>query len=87
MKVTDLEQKILPLYAKNRIQYDVHTYSNILRMYLDMREINQVFALYDKFKATGMKPNKWLVSAVLEAGIRDGNTDRVYETVSDCVEH
>ena len=56
-------------------------------MYLDMREIKQVFALYDKFKATEMKPNKWLVSAVLEAGIRDGNTDRVYEVVADCVEH
>ena len=41
----------------------------------------------DKFRKTDLKPNKFLMNAVLEAAIRQGNTDRVYDAIKDCVTH
>lgn len=40
LKVEELEQKVLPLYAKNRIKFDVYTYQIITKMYLNIRELD-----------------------------------------------
>jgi hypothetical protein len=81
LKVDELEQKILPLYAKNRIQYDVYTYMNISKMYLDLRRLDECIALMAKFRETGMKPNKILLNTVLEVGLRKESTNVVYDAL------
>lgn len=81
MKVEELEQKILPLYAKNRIDYDCYTYQNICKMYLNMRETDKVIAMYNKCKEAGIAPKKQLLQHVLEAGIRTANTEVVYNAL------
>lgn len=50
-------------------------------MYLDMRELDQIGVLMDKFRTTGIKPNRFLVNAVLECGIRKGDTDMIYDVL------
>jgi predicted nucleotidyltransferase len=36
----DLETKVLPLYLKHKISYDVYTYQHIIRHFLKIRELN-----------------------------------------------
>lgn len=50
-------------------------------MYLDMREHDQVALLIEKFRKTDLKPNKFLMNAVVEAGIRKGDTDMIYDAL------
>ena len=48
LNVEELERKVLPLYAQNNIKYDVYTFQHLSKMYLNMRELDQVVALYQK---------------------------------------
>lgn len=71
----------MPLYAKNRIPYDVYTYANISKLYLDLRKLDECIAFMAKFRATGMKPNKMLLNTVLEVGLRKEDTNVVYDAL------
>jgi pentatricopeptide repeat protein len=61
----------LPLYEKYRIKHDVYTYQNLSRMYLKLRDLDSVMALWDKMKEREtFKPNQMILNTVLEAAIR-----------------
>lgn len=40
LKAEELERKVLPLYAKNKIKYDVYTFQHITKMYLNLRQLD-----------------------------------------------
>lgn len=42
LSVEELERKVLPLYTQNNINYDVYTFQHLTKMYLNMRELDQV---------------------------------------------
>lgn len=42
LSVEELERKVLPLYAKNSIKYDVYTFQHLTKMYLNIRDLDQV---------------------------------------------
>jgi hypothetical protein len=76
---------VLPLYAKNRIPFDVYTYANIVKMQVTMRNLPEALKLYRKCKSQGITPNKALMTSSLEAALRLHDTDAVYECLEDFV--
>ena len=66
------------MYAKNRIKFDVYTYQNIAKMYLELRELDNVFDIMNKCREAKVKPKKILLNIVLEAALRKQDTDQVY---------
>jgi hypothetical protein len=47
LNVEELERKVLPLYVQNNIKHDVYTFQHLSKMYLNMRELDQVVKLYN----------------------------------------
>lgn len=85
LRVDELDANVLPLYEKHRIKHDVYTYQFLSKMYLNMREFDTVKNLYKTLKREGLTPNKMLLNGVLEASIRTGDTDLVYDSLKDFV--
>lgn len=65
---------------------DVHTYQHIMKMYLNMRELDQVIALFEKCKASDIAPNKLILNTVLEVGLRKADSNLIYDTLKIYVE-
>jgi len=52
---------VLPLYAKNRIEYDVYTYMMICKLHVTMRDLDAAKSIYQKSKKQGIRANKVLL--------------------------
>jgi hypothetical protein len=61
MKPEELERRILPLYAKNRVKFDINTYQMIAKMYLNSRDLDKIYELRLKAQEAGLKPNQWFI--------------------------
>ena len=61
LKVEELEQRVLPLYQKNRIDFDVYTYMMICKLHVTMRDLDSAKSIYLKSKEQKIKPNKVLL--------------------------
>ena len=46
LRPEELEAKVLPQYAKHRIEHDVCTYAHLTKMYLNLRDLDKVVDLY-----------------------------------------
>ena len=47
-KPLELEQKVLPQYALNKINFDQNTYNHLAKLYLNLRDLDKVVEIYDK---------------------------------------
>jgi pentatricopeptide repeat protein len=66
-----LEAEVLPLYEKYKIKHDVYTYQHLIKMYLNLRDMDTLMALWDRMrKQEQFSPNDKILQNVLEAGIR-----------------
>jgi hypothetical protein len=71
LRPEELEAEVLPLYEKYRIKHDIYTYQNLSQMYLKLRDLDSVMALWDKLREREtFKPNQMMLNTVLEAAIR-----------------
>ena len=45
-KTNEIEAKILPEYAMNKIDYDENTYAILAKQYLEMRDLDKVYDMF-----------------------------------------
>jgi pentatricopeptide repeat protein len=56
LKPQELESKVLPEYQVNRIEYDANTYSHLMKLFLNIRDLDKVIELYRKSQDAEIKP-------------------------------
>lgn len=62
LRPDDLEANVLPLFDKYKLKHDVYTYQHLTRLYLNIRDIDAVFKLYDRLVTKeSFKPNTMLL--------------------------
>mmetsp|Transcript_14056 Transcript_14056/g.23876 ORF Transcript_14056/g.23876 Transcript_14056/m.23876 type:complete len:255 (-) Transcript_14056:272-1036(-) len=83
LRTEEIEAYVLPLYEKHKINYDVYTFQNLSKLYLNIGEYNMVKTLFRKLKDSGLTPNQHLLNSVVEAAMRTDDVDVVYEGMSD----
>jgi len=77
-----VEQKILPLYSKHRIDHDMYTFQHLAKLQLNIRELDKVVELYRKTPQV----NKMILGSFMEAGLRKEDSDIVCEALEKFVE-
>lgn len=82
-RVEELDAKVLPLYDKYKIPYDIYTFQHLSKMYLNMADYEMVKTLYRNLKTTGVTPNQLYLNSVLEASVRTDDADIVYDALKD----
>ena len=48
LKPLEIEHDVLPLYEKYRVPFDVFTFQNLSKMYLNMMEVDKVIEMWQK---------------------------------------
>jgi hypothetical protein len=87
LRPEQLEADVLPLYEKHRVKHDVYTYQHLVKMYLNMRDLDTIMGLWDKLmKNERFAPNQKVLEVVLEAALRLKNSDRIVEVLEEYVE-
>ena len=58
LRPEDLEANVLPLYEKYKIKHDMFTYQHLIRMYLNLRDLDTLMKLWDRMRSKeDFKPN------------------------------
>ena len=51
-------------------------------MYLNTLDLDKIYELYESFIEAQIKPNKALLTTVLEAGMRKSDSDLIYDCLT-----
>ncbi len=74
------------MYEKYKIKHDVYTYQHLIKMYLNMRDLDTLMALWDRLRTKEeFAPNQRILDNVLEGAIRSKNSDRMVEALEEYV--
>jgi len=77
----DAEGQVMSLYQKYNIPLGRETYMQLMNMYTLAHKREKIVEIYDKFKATGMKPLLSILNMHLDAAMRLNNSDRIVESL------
>ena len=86
LKPNEIESKVLPQYEKFGIEHDVYTFQHLTKMYLNTLDLDKIYELYKSSQEAGIKPNKAMLTTVLEAGLRKSDGDLIYECLEGYLE-
>jgi len=86
LRPEQLEAEVLPLYEKYKIKHDVYTYQHLIKMYLNIRDLDTLMALWDRMRAKeDFSPNQRILDNVLEGAIRQKSSDKMVEVLEEYV--
>lgn len=81
LKPVEIEAKVLPEYAKHRVDFDINTYNHLMKYYLKTLDLDKVLELYSKAQDQGLKANPKMLSILIEVGIRKRKSVIVIDTL------
>lgn len=79
----ELETRVLPLYKKHKIQYDVYTYQHLIEFFREKQDADQVYKLYARLKAQEIQPNKSILEATCFMALKQQDADLTYVLLKD----
>lgn len=65
LRPEELEAKVLPLFDKFRVPYNVYTFQELIKLFYNTRDLDRVYDLYGKLQQQNITPNKMMLGYML----------------------
>jgi predicted MPP superfamily phosphohydrolase len=86
LRPEELEAKVLPLFDKHRLPFNVFTFQELIRLFYNTRELSRVNEMYEKLKEFDIAPNKLMLGYLLQTAMRNTDTKMTIEALEKFVE-